>query len=78
MVSVKILKEYEYDIIEQYYSYIIESKINGQHQQVKDLIDELSSKQKKEFIHFVDCNYKTHEDAVYCKKVCLKLFYKLK
>lgn len=49
MVSKKLLKEYEFESIDTYYGYIIESHINGQFKQRDELINKLSKEQKKEF-----------------------------
>ena len=46
MISKKTLKEYEYKSIEDYFNYIIDSKINGNYSQVKSLIKDLSKDQK--------------------------------
>lgn len=48
MVSKTTLKEYEFESMEQYFDYIVESEINGQRSQVKDLIRCMSTKQKKD------------------------------
>jgi len=52
MISQKTLKQYDFQSIEDYYNYIIDSKINGNRKQVKDLYRSLSSKQKTEFIEY--------------------------
>lgn len=48
MVSLKLLKSYDFTIIEHYFNYILESEINGQRSQVERLIKTLSKEQKKE------------------------------
>lgn len=47
MVSKATIKDYG-EVIEDYFEYIVESIINGQRQQAKSLIKDLSKEQKKE------------------------------
>ena len=44
------LKEYGFELIEEYFQYIIDSIINGQFTQARSLIQALSRKQKKELL----------------------------
>lgn len=44
------IKEYDFNGIAEYYSYIVESYINGNRKQVKDLINEMCISQIIEFI----------------------------
>ncbi len=54
MVSKLTLQHYGWESIELYFEYILESKINGQFTQAKNLIDKLSRVQKKELLkHFI-------------------------
>ena len=46
MISKKDLKDYEFKQIENYFDYILDSKINGNYSQVKSLIKDLSKDQK--------------------------------
>ena len=65
MISKKTLKEYEFKCIEDYFNYIIESKINGNYSQVKDLIKNLSKEQKRDFIAFIkDCPQDDDNDYI--------------
>lgn len=48
MVSKKLIKSYDFETIENYFDYILESEINGQRSQVESLIKSLSKQQKKE------------------------------
>lgn len=50
MIYNKDLKDYEFNNIEEYFDYIIESIINGQRKQANDLVGELSKGQKKDFM----------------------------
>jgi hypothetical protein len=65
MVSNKTLKAYDFKQIENYFDYIVESKINGQHGQVRDLIQELSKAQKLQFLRYTD-KYERTDDLKYC------------
>jgi len=49
MVSKKLIKSYDFDTIEDYFQYIIDSKINGQKSQAKELYNNLSTRQKDAF-----------------------------
>jgi len=51
----------ELETIEDYFSYIIESKINGQHIQARALCMQLSEGQKDDFLDWVETTY--HYDA---------------
>ena len=50
MISKKTLEGYGFETIEDYYRYIIQSKDNGQPEQVKELVADMSRTQNKEFI----------------------------
>ena len=47
MISKKTLKDYEFKAIENYFDYIIDTEINGNYSQLKELIKKLSQDQKK-------------------------------
>ena len=49
MVSKKLIKSYDFETIEDYFNYIIDSKINGQRAQAKELYNALSVRQKDSF-----------------------------
>jgi hypothetical protein len=53
MVSKATIKYYG-EVIEDYFEYIVESIINGQRQQVRKLIKNLSKEQKKEALVWYD------------------------
>ena len=69
MVHKKDLKDYNFDSIEVYFNYILESKINGQYSQVQKLINELSKNQKKQFINYLE--FENTEHARFCKQSTL-------
>lgn len=50
MISDNYIKELEFETIEDVYTYIYESYINGQFNQCKKLIDRLSLRQSLDFI----------------------------
>jgi hypothetical protein len=50
MITQKDLTSYTFNCIGDYFCYIVESRINGNHIQVVDLINALSTQQKKAFI----------------------------
>lgn len=53
MTSKKLLKSYGFELMEDYFHYIVLSHTNGQFQQMKDLISNLSKPQKKEFVLYL-------------------------
>ena len=52
MISNKYIKSLDFETIEDIFNYIVESEINGNYSQVKELINKLSSEQFKSF-----CNW---------------------
>jgi len=62
MVSQKLIKSYDFDTIEDYFNYIIDSKINGQRAQAKELYNTLSQTQKDSFTRWYLAFY--YYDAV--------------
>ena len=56
MVSQKLIKSLDFQNINEYFDYIIDSIINGQPQQAKELFVKLSSKQKLDFYLFLNEN----------------------
>lgn len=57
MVTQNKIKGLDFETLEDYFDYIIESKANGQRTQARKLFNELSDKQKKEFFNYVDTAY---------------------
>jgi hypothetical protein len=53
MVSKKGLKTYGFETTEEFFDYIIDSKINGQCTQCVTLIKEMSLKQMKDFLKYL-------------------------
>lgn len=56
MISKKDLAGYEFNDIEQYYNYIVESEINGQFEQMRELIKELNKNQYLDFMVYLQDN----------------------
>jgi len=52
MVSNKLIKSYDFQDINEYFEYIIDSRTNGNKSQAKELYKKLSSKQKKDFMEW--------------------------
>lgn len=57
MVSKGLLKAYEFESIDDYYEFILNSYINGQFQQQETLIKQLGKQQKKEFLSWLELSY---------------------
>jgi hypothetical protein len=49
MVSKKLIKSLDFETIEDYFNYIVDSKINGNRQQAQELYNNLSTRQKEAF-----------------------------
>ena len=64
MISKTELKSREFNDIEDYFDYIHLSHKNGQHQQEQDLMQDLSKKQKIEFLSYAKemCFYRGNFD----------------
>ena len=72
MISKTTLKEYEFKTIEDYFNYIVDSKINGQYSQVKHLIKQLSKDQKLLLFRYLKHDkYKGFEEDIYYILECL-------
>jgi|688.fasta_scaffold207512_1 hypothetical protein len=56
MVSQKLIKSLDFQNITEYFDYIIDSIINDNKQQAKELFVKLSSKQKLKFFFFLSEN----------------------
>ncbi len=56
MISIKELRKLEFNSMDEFYNYIIESEKNGQFKQVKELIKKLSGKQYNGFLMYLKDN----------------------
>ena len=75
MISKKDLQAYEYNSMEDYFDYVVESRINGNFSQVKRLIKDMSKKQKLSFQEFLynENNLIESDARKYCSRVNLDL-----
>jgi len=48
--AIDLAKEYEFNTADEYYQYIIDSVINGQRQQARDLFNELKPEDQQTFL----------------------------
>jgi len=65
MISQKYIKDLDFNTIEDIHNYIIDSKINGNYAQTKDLINKLSNKQFLEFIFWVQNNHNKYYNELF-------------
>lgn len=65
MISKANLHQYEFNTIEEYFDYIIESKTNGQHTQARELFNDLSEHQKRQFYDYLETviYYEMHDNG---------------
>lgn len=71
----KLLKDYELQTIEQYYHMIIDSVINGQRTQAKELFSKMPKEYKKGYIRWViDLLYDPELKMNYIRKDDLNMF----
>lgn len=75
MVGQNTLLAYDFKSINQYFGYIIESKINGQYNQCAKLINKLSKNQKIEFLQELQ-EYRQNSDIIYLDKLTVELLIK--
>ena len=73
MISKRDLKEHELTNIEEYFEYIVNSQVNGQFTQVQNLINELSSNQKKDALDYISNLYAPDNTPDYVNKVQSKI-----
>ena len=58
MITKKLIRCFEFENIYQFYDYVVESKVNGNNSQCKDLVKQMN---KYQFIEFMD--YLAQEDT---------------
>lgn len=73
MVSNKILKDYDFQNINQYFEYILDSQTNGNIKQMESLICELSKNQKIEFLQYLS-EFAQNKDIVYITNCTIHSF----
>ena len=54
MISKRYIKSLDFEVIEDIFNYIVESEINGNYSQFKELINKLSKEQFNEFLNYID------------------------
>ena len=57
MISQKELKDYGFRQIENYFDYITESRINGQHFQAHELFNKMNKQQKAQALKYFLCGF---------------------
>jgi len=67
----KQAKRLDFTGIHDLYDYVIESKINGNHTQVKSLIKDMPKEGRKDFYRFAAAQRNT--DALFCAEVALSM-----
>ena len=72
MITKKLIKDYQFQEIENYFGYIIDSHTNGQFKQMKELISKLSKQQKKDFGIFL-----LNDETLVSKEAKEKIFSEL-
>lgn len=63
MVTKKIIKSLDFQTIEDYFNYIINSEINGNRSQVRNLINDLSNVQKAKCLNYIGDNFNSVENS---------------
>jgi DNA polymerase III delta subunit len=64
MVSKKDIQSLDFKTIEEYFDYIVNSKINGNYNQANELFNDLSKTQKKDFIDWLQMLEYSSEDII--------------
>ncbi len=54
MISNTTLKGYDFNHITEYYNYVIESVVNGQRSQAKELIKKMSKQQRRDALNYFE------------------------
>jgi len=73
MVSNKTLKSYDFDNLNEYFEYVLDSHTNGQIKQMNDLINKLSKNQKIEFLQFLS-EFGQNKDIIYITNATIHAF----
>lgn len=53
MISKKYIKDLEFNDLNEFFNYVLESKINGNYSQTKEFIKKMNNKQFKDFLLFL-------------------------
>ena len=54
MISQKYIKELEFNNIDEFFNYVVESKINGNYSQTKEFINKMSKSQRIDFKNYLN------------------------
>jgi ferritin-like protein len=70
---ITLAKELEFETTDQYYYYILETKINGQSQQVRKLFNEMKKDDKLHFLnYYLDPSDYGTEICEEVRKICIE------
>lgn len=64
MVTKKDIKDYDFQNMDQYFDYVLESIVNGQRQQARDLISCFSQRQRNQFAVYLDNDCPFHHSYI--------------
>jgi hypothetical protein len=69
MVTLAKIQGLDFETIEDYFEYIVDSRTNGNRQQAKELYNDLSAKQKTDFANWFDAfmHYEEPEEGELCE-----------
>ena len=73
MISKKYIKSLDFETLEDIFKYIVDSEINGNYSQFKELINKLSETQFKEFFVYIDDFVYLNDDYTAQNKFKLKV-----
>jgi len=54
MISKQYIKDLEFNNIEEFFNYVVESKINGNYTQTKEFIKKMNTEQRHDFKFYLD------------------------
>jgi hypothetical protein len=70
MISKKYIKQLEFKTMEEFYNYVLDSKINGNYAQTRKFINKMSGDQFKEFLFYLkayDQEKELNEEFLYMR-----------
>ena len=68
MISKQYIKDLEFETIEDIYNYIVESEINGNITQTKQLINKLNKEQYKKYLEWLELDNIQIQKAIMWRK----------
>lgn len=68
-LSENLAKDYDFETKEEFYTYIVDTLINGNRSQVKELFNQMKPYSKKEFLN----EFLTDDNSYHtsCRKICI-------